>query len=195
MADKRGLYFGMTRAEFAALPASEQLRYVERHFAPYVGQLVNDAAVYLAVFLPAQIHLAGDPDAVVAAKDGPYGFAWRSNVYFDFNGDAAIQVRELEQSIALQCQGPRWTEIAIRAGLPETDDARGSVFDLRTTLGIQHALATIGFSPGPCDGLYGAKTTAAIRVFQAANGLTVDGDFGPKTRACLQRVLRERGIA
>ncbi len=50
---------------------------------------------------------------------------------------------------------------------------------------VQAMLATIGFDVGKPDGISGPKTTAAIKSFQAANGLTADGVNGPKTRAQL----------
>ena len=50
---------------------------------------------------------------------------------------------------------------------------------------IQTALAGLGFSPGPIDAISGPKTTAAIRAFQKARGLRVDGIVGPRTRAAL----------
>jgi len=37
------------------------------------------------------------------------------------------------------------------------------------------------------DGLLGPETHKAIEVFQAANGLVVDGWVGPKTRAVLKK--------
>lgn len=49
----------------------------------------------------------------------------------------------------------------------------------------QQMLATHGFDPGPIDGLRGPKTIAAIRAFQAANGLEVDGIVGPETSSAL----------
>ncbi len=47
---------------------------------------------------------------------------------------------------------------------------------------IQQVLASLGFDPGPIDGIMGRKTTRAIKAFQSQQGLTVDGLVGPKTR-------------
>lgn len=49
------------------------------------------------------------------------------------------------------------------------------------TLEIQQALHAKGFDPGQHDGIMGARTRAAIKAFQAANGLVVDGIVGPVT--------------
>ena len=46
---------------------------------------------------------------------------------------------------------------------------------------IQQTLAHKGFDPGGIDGLMGRRTETAIRRFQAANGLSVDGIVGPTT--------------
>ncbi len=40
---------------------------------------------------------------------------------------------------------------------------------------IQNALAELGYHPGPIDGIAGANTRSAIRRYQAAAGLPVDG--------------------
>jgi N-acetylmuramoyl-L-alanine amidase len=50
---------------------------------------------------------------------------------------------------------------------------------------IQKALQSKGFNPGPVDGLFGNKTTAAVISFQAAVGLVVDGEVGPQTAKAL----------
>lgn len=50
---------------------------------------------------------------------------------------------------------------------------------------IQNALAAQGYKPGPVDGSLGPMTRAAIKAYQAANGLAVDGVAGPKTQAAL----------
>lgn len=51
---------------------------------------------------------------------------------------------------------------------------------------LQQALKDKGFNPGDIDGVIGRDTIAAIRAFQAANGLEVDGVAGPDTIAALQ---------
>lgn len=53
------------------------------------------------------------------------------------------------------------------------------------TRDIQNALKAAGFDPGPIDGIRGRRTIAAVRAFQAANDLEVDGIVGPKTTAKL----------
>ena len=50
---------------------------------------------------------------------------------------------------------------------------------------IQTRLASLGFDPGPVDGLRGRRTAAAIRAFQRDRGLLPDGVIGPRTRALL----------
>jgi cytochrome c peroxidase len=52
---------------------------------------------------------------------------------------------------------------------------------------VQHALQTRGYNVGPAqaDGIYGPTTQAAVKRFQGAHGLTVDGIVGPLTRHAL----------
>lgn len=50
---------------------------------------------------------------------------------------------------------------------------------------LQRALATHGFSPGAADGLFGPRTAAQVRAFQAHSGEVVDGIVGPSTWAAL----------
>lgn len=50
---------------------------------------------------------------------------------------------------------------------------------------LQRALAREGFDPGAVDGKFGPQTERAVRAFQRANGLEVDGVVGPRTRAAL----------
>lgn len=50
---------------------------------------------------------------------------------------------------------------------------------------VQTKLKRWGYYKGSVDGIYGAKTKAAVKSFQSKNGLAVDGIVGPKTAAAL----------
>ena len=67
----------------------------------------------------------------------------------------------------------------------------GSV-DLMTMLGAQSALQFLGYDPGDADGYDGPKTQAAVREFQEAQGIDVDGIIGSDTRG---RLLSELDAA
>jgi peptidoglycan hydrolase-like protein with peptidoglycan-binding domain len=58
--------------------------------------------------------------------------------------------------------------------------SRGSV-----VIDLQRRLAAAGFSPGTADGIFGPLTDTAVRAFQSARRLTVDGIVGPQTWAAL----------
>ena len=55
-----------------------------------------------------------------------------------------------------------------------------------TTKQIQLLLTYLEYDPGPIDGLDGANTRDAVKAFQRAEGLTVDGIAGSKTQAALK---------
>lgn len=60
--------------------------------------------------------------------------------------------------------------------------------------GIQKALKDQGFDPGAIDGVWGRRSIAALRAFQSARGLTVDGIVGPQTmRAITPRTAASVG--
>lgn len=56
---------------------------------------------------------------------------------------------------------------------------RGSTGE--TVKQIQTRLRDWGYYSGSIDGIYGSRTETAVKKFQKANGLTVDGRAGPKT--------------
>lgn len=59
--------------------------------------------------------------------------------------------------------------------------------------GLQRRLGRDGYSPGPIDGRYGPLTTRAVRRFQAAHGLRVDGIAGSQTFRKLNTGVAPRG--
>ncbi len=46
---------------------------------------------------------------------------------------------------------------------------------------VQSSLTSVGFSPGPCDGVYGNGTVSAVRNFQTSFGLTPSGAIDDST--------------
>lgn len=58
---------------------------------------------------------------------------------------------------------------------------------------LQRDLSRLGYFSGPFTGVYGPLTTAAVKQFQATNGLAADGRWGPASQAMLMRRLASRG--
>jgi peptidoglycan hydrolase-like protein with peptidoglycan-binding domain len=81
--------------------------------------------------------------------------------------------------------GPRTLgEITARtpALYPGAGRATGGAAPVR---GLQRRLAKAGYSPGPIDGIFGPATEHAVRRYQAAHGLRVNGVADPRTIARL----------
>ena len=69
--------------------------------------------------------------------------------------------------------------LSIRDARPEEEGRRATVEEL------QERLNTLGFYSGAVDGWFGEKTEAAVKQFQRARGLAVDGITGPHTWGAL----------
>lgn len=54
---------------------------------------------------------------------------------------------------------------------------------------IQGALVELGYDVGGVDGVWGARSKRALRLFQTAAGLEADGLWGPKSEAALRVAL------
>ena len=95
-----------------------------------------------------------------------------------------------------------WTHYAIPAGLytaeevkmagkPETNKAENVPPTLRKgsrgddVKKLQETLNAMGYDCGTADGIFGVKTEIAVRSFQQANGLAIDGIAGKNTLALL----------
>lgn len=51
--------------------------------------------------------------------------------------------------------------------------------------GVQKALTSLGYTPGTIDGKDGPRTQAAVREFQTAANIGVDGIAGPVTKGAI----------
>ncbi|MBR0463073.1 MAG: peptidoglycan-binding protein [Clostridia bacterium] len=54
---------------------------------------------------------------------------------------------------------------------------------------LQQNLISLGYLTGKADGIFGTATQSAVRAFQAANGLKVDGQAGTKTLAAVANAI------
>ncbi len=73
------------------------------------------------------------------------------------------------------------------ANLPNETVREGSRGDNVKTM--QKSLEKLGFELGAQDGIFGPKTEAAVKKFQAKHNLEADGIIGPKTRAAMEKAL------
>ena len=82
---------------------------------------------------------------------------------------------------------PAALRTANRLVLPQRTLVAGVVgADVRA---LQLALSAAGVPGGPTDGLFGAKTAAAVAAFQRQEGLPATGVYGPSTRTALWKAL------
>jgi len=77
-------------------------------------------------------------------------------------------------------------KIEVRSAYSGEQEKKGASV---TTKEIQIALKNAGFDPGTADGKLGQRTQQAVKEFQRAKGLKVDGKVGPKTWAELGKYL------
>ena len=99
----------------------------------------------------------------------------------DAEGSIAREVVRLEALNAGRITDPDVIQAGQRLRLPtrghrlEAGVGFGRVGGSRRVRGLQRALRRRGYAPGPVDGLFGPNTAAAVRRFQKAHGLKVDG--------------------
>ncbi|EMT38893.1 Putative peptidoglycan-binding domain-containing protein [Thermoanaerobacter thermohydrosulfuricus WC1] len=56
-------------------------------------------------------------------------------------------------------------------------------------LQLQMILQSLGYDPGPIDGIFGPRTKNAVMRFQRDNGLKVDGIVGPETMIVINMLI------
>lgn len=73
---------------------------------------------------------------------------------------------------------------------------RGTMWGGNSVKSIQWALNDMGYNAGTIDGGYGYATAQAVSRFQSAEGIQVDGDYGPQTREKMRlRGYKTGGLA
>lgn len=122
---------------------------------------------------------AKDWSAFARGYNGPL-YA-RSN----YDGKVAEAYRRYKGGDADEPGTPEPRKEAARPTLLCTGTRGEAVRDLQTTL------TTLGYGAAP-DGIFGAGTERALKAFQRARGLGIDGIAGPATFAALDAAMRER---
>ena len=78
---------------------------------------------------------------------------------------------------------------AVYINQPHIEIAEAATLTTSQIRTVQTKLKRWGYYTGNVDGIFGSKTTAAVKYFQRKNGLAVDGIVGPKTAAALGMTL------
>src|SRR6185503_6358719 len=102
--------------------------------------------------------------------------------------EAAVRRFQSARGLAVDGIVGARTGPALRAPVPLARGAgSGLSGGLRRVRALQRHLRTLKVDPGPVDGRYGPRTEAAVRRFQHAHGLVIDGIVGSHTARRLQR--------
>jgi peptidoglycan hydrolase-like protein with peptidoglycan-binding domain len=115
---------------------------------------------------------------------------------FSLNGCASSRKKDLEiqglrnQVAALESQASVVKTDTVCATLETEKEAE--VVETPAPRQIQAALKNAGYYQGVIDGKIGRKSRQAIRDFQKANNLSVDGKVGKNTWAALKEYLQKK---
>jgi hypothetical protein len=110
-------------------------------------------------------------------------------------GRIATEVAQLEALNASRIRNPDVILPGQQLLLPPHGQGRGAleagagygrVGGARRVRAVQRLLRRLGYRPGPVDGRFGANTATAVRRFQRAEALRVDGIVGPRTGRALR---------
>lgn len=110
-------------------------------------------------------------DTVIEAKGTINGVVTSKLSHWDEWGE----LKDVDYSGVTGDEGGKPAVIVLKNG-----SKGAAVTELQTTLN------KLGFDCGKVDGIFGSKTEAAVRAFQTANGLTVDGKVGEATQKALE---------
>lgn len=103
------------------------------------------------------------------------------------------EIKALKDSLASSTAEKQLLPMPIALEAPGQEAATGKITDRErfrpTSRQIQAALKNAGYQPGPIDGKIGKQTKEAIKAFQQANKLEVDGKVGQSTWNLLKDYL------
>ena len=106
-----------------------------------------------------------------------------------------VQIKRHKDFAATACPGKNYPFVEIIQAVNKKEDdivllkngSRGGAVKQ-----LQANLNKLGFNCGTADGIFGAKTEAAVKAFQKAYGLAVDGIAGPATLGKIEELLKKQ---
>jgi peptidoglycan hydrolase-like protein with peptidoglycan-binding domain len=115
---------------------------------------------------------------------------------YDAATENAIRAAQEAGGIAVDgAYGPQTHAVVVRViagGSAKADDSQTPAPEKsQHIVQVQNELYYLSYYTGAIDGIYGAKTEDAVKRFQRASGLTVDGRIGPATDAALSQAVAE----
>ncbi len=118
-----------------------------------------------------------------------------------YGEETEAAVRQFQSSAGLGVDGiaGQQTVAALRSTSASSGDDQplslNPGLDVDQVRRLQEDLASLGYYAGSVDGVYGPQTEAAVREFQAASQLTVDGIAGSNTRAVLEQQTETASVS
>ena len=109
--------------------------------------------------------------------------------------EAQVQSKDAEiSSLRSELEAAKSAAIATVAAAPQTGKKKviAEVKSRPSIKQIQIALTNAGYNPGRIDAKLGRQTKDAIRAFQRANNLSVNGKVGKKTWELLKEYLYKK---
>lgn len=147
---------------------------VDGKAGPATQTALRNAVVRVQVELRKMGYEPGSADGFFGPKTGSAVKAFQKKVGLKRSGIADLSTRK---AIDKRSGG-------MQSGSPIAKGSRGTQVKY-----MQQALNGLGYPAGNVDGHYGAKTEAAVREFQKAYGLSVDGSAGKNTMTALKNVV------
>ncbi len=106
--------------------------------------------------------------------------------------EAQIQAKDEEISSLRDTLGKAVEEKAESTKVTSKKKVIGEIKSRPSVKQVQIALQNAGYNPGSIDGRMGRQTREAIKAFQRANNLRVDGKVGKKTWDLLKEYLYKK---
>lgn len=129
-------------------------------------------------FIDRNFRVRGHRDVFATACPGANLYGHANNGFASVGAWANVKLEQIGLPPGAPAPTPRCQDTCSKRVL-----RRGSSGVCVKTL--QNTLRNKGFDPGPSDGQFGPKTDNAVRCFQGAAGLSVDGVVGPQTWGAL----------